>query len=203
MMSKGYIKLHRKILDNGIFENAELLKVFVWCILKANSEPAVVYGRSLKAGQFVTGRVTAAEELRLPPSTVYDRMQRLQKMKYIKIDSNTKNSKVTVLKYKTYQGYDTAVKRDLQAVASKFKSDVWQAWENRYDDYSEAMVSDFVSYWCEPNRSKTKLRYELQPTFCIELRLKTWYNNQANFKKQTKSNILDTWQEARKIINDE
>lgn len=202
-MSKGYIKLHRKILDNGIFENAELLKVFVWCILKANSEPAVVYGRSLKAGQFVTGRVTAAEELRLPPSTVYDRMQRLQKMKYIKIDSNTKNSKVTVLKYKTYQGYDTAIKRDLQAVASKFKSDVWQAWENRYDDYSETMVSDFVSYWCEPNRSKTKLRYELQPTFCIERRLKTWYNNQANFKKQTKSNILDTWQEARKIINDE
>ena len=203
MMSKGYIKLHRKILDNGIFENAELLKVFVWCILKANSEPAVVYGRSLKAGQFVTGRVTAAEELRLPPSTVYDRMQRLQKMKYIKIDSNTKNSKVTVLKYKTYQGYDTAIKRDLQAVASKFKSDVWQAWENRYDDYSVTMVSDFVSYWCEPNRSKTKLRYELQPTFCIERRLKTWYNNQANFKKQTKSNILDTWQEARKIINDE
>jgi len=202
-MSKGYIKLHRKILDNGIFENAELLKVFVWCILKANSEPAVVYGRSLKAGQFVTGRVTAAEELRLPPSTVYDRMQRLQKMKYIKIDSNTKNSKVTVLKYKTYQGYDTAVKRDLQAVASKFKSDVWSAWENRYDDFSETMVSDFVSYWCEPNRSKTKLRYELQPTFCIERRLKTWYNNQANFKKQTKSNILDTWQEARKIINDE
>ena len=202
-MSKGYIKLHRKILDNGIFENAELLKVFVWCILKANSEPAVVYGRSLKAGQFVTGRVTAAEELRLPPSTVYDRMQRLQKMKYIKIDSNTKNSKVTVLKYKTYQGFDTAVKRDLESVASKFKSEVWQAWENRYDDYSETMVSDFVSYWCEPNRSKTKLRYELQPTFCIERRLKTWYNNQANYKKQTKSNILDTWQQARKIINDE
>lgn len=202
-MSKGYIKLHRKILDNGIFENAELLKVFVWCILKANSEPAVVYGRSLKAGQFVTGRVTAAEELRLPPSTVYDRMQRLQKMKYIKIDSNTKNSKVTVIKYKTYQGYDTAVKRDLEAVASKFKTEVWSAWENRYDDYSETMVSDFVSYWCEPNRSKTKLRYELQPTFCIERRLKTWHNNQANFKKKHKSNILDTWQEARKIINDE
>lgn len=199
-MSKGYIKLHRKILDNGIFENAELLKVFVWCILKANSEPAVVYGRSLKAGQFVTGRVTAAEELRLPPSTVYDRMQRLQKMKYIKIDSNTKNSKVTVLKYKTYQGFDTAVKRDLESVAIKFKTEVWQA---KNIDYDEAMLAEFVSYWCEPNRSKTKLRYELQPTFCIERRLKTWYNNQANYKKQTKSNILDTWQQARKIINDE
>jgi hypothetical protein len=121
-------------------------------------------------------------------------------MKYIKIDSNTKNSKVTVLKYKTYQGFDTAVKRDLETVASKFKTKVWQA---KYIDYDEAMLAEFVSYWCEPNRSKTKLRYELQPTFCIERRLKTWHNNQANFKKQTKSNILDTWQEARKIINDE
>ena len=199
MTTKGYIKLHRKILDNGIFENAELLKVFVWCILKANSEPAVVYGRQVKAGQFVTGRVTAAEELRLAPSTVYDRLQRLKKMKYIKIDSNTKNSLVTVLKYKTYQGFDKTVKRNLDVVCDKFTTEVML----HNEEYQNNVLEGFILYWTEPNRSKTKLRYELQPTFDIARRLKTWQKNQAKFDKTNSNNILDTWQEARKIINNE
>lgn len=199
MTTKGYIKLHRKILDNGIFENAELLKVFVWCILKANSEPAVIYGRQVKAGQFVTGRVTAAEELRLAPSTVYDRLQRLKKMKYIKIDSNTKNSLVTVLKYKTYQGFDNTVKRNLDVVCDKFTTEVML----HHNEYKNNVLEGFILYWTEPNRSKTKLRYELQPTFDIARRLKTWQSNQAKFDKPNKNNILDTWQEARKIINNE
>ncbi len=96
-MDLGYIKLHRKILDNGVFEDAELLKVFIWCILKANTTPNVVYGRKVDIGQFITGRITAAEELRLKPSTVDKRIQVLQKQGYIKISSNTKNSLITVV----------------------------------------------------------------------------------------------------------
>ncbi len=195
----GYIKLHRKILDNGIFENAELLKVFVWCILKANSAPAVVYGRKVKVGQFVTGRVTAAEELRLRPSTVYDRMNKLKQLRYIKIDSNNKNSLITVINYKTYQGTEKAAKRDLKAVYSKFSTEVMQY----HEQYKESVLEAFILYWTEPNRSKTKLRYEMQPTFDIARRLKTWQNNQAKFDKPVKSNILDTWQEAKNIINNE
>lgn len=196
MSTSGYIKLHRKILDNGIFENAELLKVFVWCILKANAEPAVVYGRQVKKGQFVTGRVTAADELRLAPSTVYDRMRKLKKLGYINIDSNTKNSLITVKKYSTYQGYDKPKKRDLEALSNKFVLQVLE-FEN---DYDKELLANFVNYWTEPNRSNTKLRYELQPTFDIARRLNTWRKNQQNFNKPQKANILDTWQEARNII---
>ena len=198
MTTKGYIKLHRKILDNGIFENAELLKVFVWCILKANSEAAIVFGRQVKQGQFITGRVSAAEELRLAPSTVYDRLQRLKKLKYIKIDSNTKNTLITVIKYKTYQGYESK-KRDLSIVTNKFVNEVMLF----SSDYNDELLQNFIAYWTEPNRSKTKLKFELQETFSISRRLKRWYTNQSKYNTQTKSNIFETWQKARNIINDE
>ena len=61
----GYIKLHRKILDNGLFADAELLKVFIWCILKANTKSNILYGRKVDIGQFITGRVSASEELHI------------------------------------------------------------------------------------------------------------------------------------------
>ena len=185
MTTKGYIKLHRKILDNGIFENAELLKVFVWCILKANSEPAIVFGRQVKQGQFITGRVSAAEELRLAPSTVYDRLQRLKKLKYIKIDSNKKNTLITVIKYKTYQGFESK-KRDLLIVTNKFVNEVMLF----SSDYSDNLLQNFIAYWTEPNRSKTKLKFELQETFSISRRLKRWQTNQSKYNTQTKLTYL-------------
>ena len=194
-MSNGYIKLHRKILDNGVFADAELLKVFVWCILKANTEPNVVYGRKVDTGQFITGRVSAAEELRLKPSTVYKRMQVLKKQGYIEIDSNTKNSLVTVVKYKSYQLDKKPKKRNLDTATQRFSDEVYSF------DYPQELQAEFIDYWTEPNRSKTKLRYELEKTFDINRRLKTWAKRQKQYQKTEKKNILDTWQEARNIVN--
>lgn len=192
---KGYIKLHRKILDNGVFADAELLKVFVWCILKANATPNIVFGRKVDVGQFITGRVSAAEELRLKPSTVYKRMQVLKKQGYISIDSNTKNSLITVLKYKSYQLDEKPKKRCLDKATKRFSDEVYSY------DYPQELQAEFIDYWTEPNRSKTKLRYELEKTFDISRRLKTWANRQKQYAKTEKKNILDTWQEARNIVN--
>ena len=194
-MTNGYIKLHRKILDNGVFTDAELLKVFVWCILKANTTPNIVYGRKVDVGQFITGRVSAAEELHLKPSTVYKRMQVLKKQGYIDINSNTKNSLVTVVKFRSYQVEAKKPKRDLAKATKRFKDEVYSY------DYKVEILNAFVDYWTEPNRSKTKLRYELQKTFDVSRRLKTWAKNEKQFNKSEKKNILDTWQEARNIVN--
>jgi DNA-binding PadR family transcriptional regulator len=168
---QGYIKLHRKILDNGVFADAELLKVFVWCILKANTTPNVVYGRKVDVGEFITGRITASEELHLKPSTIYKRLQRLKAQGYIDISSTTKNSLITVVNYKSYQLDDKPrKKRNLDTVTNKFLMEV-SAFKELY---SVEMLEAFIDYWTEPNKSNTKLRYELQKTFDIARRLKTW-----------------------------
>ena len=190
---QGYIKLHRKILDNGVFADAELLKVFVWCILKANSVPNMVYGRKVDIGQFITGRVTASEELHLKPSTIYKRLHKLKAQGYIDISSTTKNSLITVVNYKSYQLDDRPkIKRNLDTVTNKFLLEV-SAFKELY---SVEMLEAFVDYWSEPNKSKTKLRYELQKTFDIARRLKTWSKNENKFGTK-KNNVMDTWQSVR------
>ena len=196
---QGYIKLHRKILDNGVFADAELLKVFVWCILKANTTPNVVYGRKVDVGEFITGRITASEELHLKPSTIYKRLQRLKAQGYIDISSTTKNSLITVVNYKSYQLDDKPrKKRNLDTVTNKFLMEV-SAFKELY---SVEMLEAFIDYWTEPNKSKTKLRYELQKTFDIARRLKTWSNNESKFGTK-KNNVMDTWQSVRnEMLND-
>jgi len=195
---QGYIKLHRKILDNGVFADAELLKVFVWCILKANTTPNVVYGRKVDVGEFITGRITASEELYLKPSTIYKRLQKLKSQGYIDISSNTKNSLITVVNYKSYQLNEKPKKRNLDTVSNKFLIEV-SAFKELY---SVEMLEAFIDYWTEPNKSKTKLRYELQKTFDIARRLKTWNKNESKFGTK-KNNVMDTWQSVRnEMLND-
>ncbi len=196
---QGYIKLHRKILDNGVFADAELLKVFVWCILKANTTPNVVYGRKVDVGEFITGRITASEELHLKPSTIYKRLQRLKAQGYIDISSTTKNSLITVVNYKSYQLDDKPrKKRNLDTVTNKFLMEV-SAFKELY---SVEMLEAFIDYWTEPNKSNTKLRYELQKTFDIARRLKTWSKNESKFATK-KNNVMDTWQSVRnEMLND-
>jgi DNA-binding PadR family transcriptional regulator len=196
---EGYIKLHRKILDNGVFADAELLKVFVWCILKANTSSNIIFGRKVSVGQFITGRITASEELYIKPSTIYKRLQKLKKQGYIDISSNTKNTLITVINYKSYQLHSKSkVKRNLETVSNKFLLEV-SAFKELY---SLEMLEAFVDYWTEPNKSKTKLRYELQKTFDVSRRLKTWSKNESKFGGK-KNNVIDTWQSVRnEMLND-
>ena len=58
----------------------------------------------------------------------------------------------------------------------KFKNKVFE-FQSQYD---LDMIKEFILYWTEPNKSKTKLKYELEPTWDMGRRLKRWANN--NFK---------------------
>ena len=66
------------------------------------------------------------------------------------------------------------------------------------------MANDFLNYWCETNKSKTKMRYELQKTWNTKLRLKTWLRNSKKFDKPKGTSKLDAqineWQEAKKLL---
>ena len=54
------------------------------------------------------------------------------------------------------------------------------------ETYGASMVGDFIAYWTEPNRSQTKMRYELERTWDVERRLSTWEKNEAQFGKPNK-----------------
>lgn len=103
----GWIKLHRKIISDPVFQNEKLLKVWLYCLLKASHKKhESMVGMqvvSLDPGEFVFGRKKAAIELNMKESTVWDRMKLLEKIGNIDIKSNNKFSVVNVVNWGKYQ----------------------------------------------------------------------------------------------------
>jgi acylphosphatase len=198
---KGWIKLHRKIIENGVFSNAELLKVFIWCLIRANSgtKDKNVYDVKLKTGQFITGRISASEELTMRPSTVHNRLNRLQRMQYIKLKSTTKYTIVEVIKFSKYQiDSNNAPKTPIFERLSNFIDEV-EVFANGYDKNA---LESFISYWTETNKSKTKMKFELQQTWNTKLRLINWMKRAKPVKENKVQQSIDTWQQARNMINE-
>ena len=112
---EGWIRLHRDILDSDVFASQKMLKIWVWCLCKANFKDRTVplkVGRGetlvkVKRGQFIFGRFKAEEDLFIDGSTIYKIMQRLEKMNNIKIQSNNQYSIVTINNYNDYQKIET------------------------------------------------------------------------------------------------
>ena len=96
----GYVGIGRCLLESVIFKNEKLLKVFVWCCLKAtHTEYIQQVGKQqvkLSPGQFVFGRESAARELGMAETTVYKKINELERNSYLVIKRNNKFSLVTV-----------------------------------------------------------------------------------------------------------
>lgn len=113
-MSRGWIKLHRKLLDSRVFANEGLLKVWIYCLCRANHEQNFVPIRTGKGttevevnkGEFIFGRKSASKELGMNPSTLYKRMQKLESIGNINTQSNTHYSIVSICNWEAYQEYE-------------------------------------------------------------------------------------------------
>ena len=90
------------------------------------------------------------------------------------------------------------INKNTLSKSEKFKAEVFSF------DYPQEMLDSFYDYWSEPNKSKTKERWQLQPTFEIGRRLKSWAKREKSFnKKQTMSKIdmhLQSQKQAEELL---
>jgi hypothetical protein len=88
--------------------------------------------------------------------------------------------------------------KDISIRQREFQEEVMKS------DYKTEMCYDFIDYWCEPNKSNTKMKFELQKTWSMNLRLKTWERNSKRFGKPKGMGKLHSqineWQEAKKLL---
>lgn len=103
----GWIKLHRCLKDSLVFDNSDLLKVWIWCLLKAthkkHKQMVGLQEVELQEGQFIFGRKKAAEELNMTESKVYRLVKKLESMGNIILESNNKWTSVTIANWELYQ----------------------------------------------------------------------------------------------------
>jgi hypothetical protein len=58
---------------------------------------------------------------------------------------------------------------------------------NQTGIYEKDMVKKFFDYWREPNKSKSKMKFEMEKTWDLKLRLSRWSNSPLNAVKEKKS----------------
>lgn len=110
-MDSGFILLSRGILESDVFASQKLLKIWVWCLCKANFKDKSVplkVGKGetiikVKRGSFIFGRKKAEEELFIDGSTIYKSIQKLKEFEMIEIESNNQFSIITICNYNAYQ----------------------------------------------------------------------------------------------------
>lgn len=111
IVDSGWVMLWRKLKQSRVFRNPELLKVWIWCLLKASHKNRWVSMKTgtgetevkLLPGQFVFGRNSAAKELDMPASTIRNRIAKLKNMSKIEIKPDNHYSVITIINWVGYQ----------------------------------------------------------------------------------------------------
>lgn len=120
---EGWIKLHRKTLDSSVFSNEKVLKVWLWCLMRANHKATRVpfNGKdvALRAGQFITGRKVAAVELNMSERNYRTALDYLKSTSRIVVKTTNKFSVIGVVNWAHYQeGVSKSGQQDLRKAAS-------------------------------------------------------------------------------------
>lgn len=107
-MEDGWIKLHRKILDNPIvMQDAEYFALWVYLLLNAtHTEYPVLFGGKkimLQPGQLITGRIALSNELKISQSKVVRILNKLKIEQQIEQQTSNKNSLITLKNWSEYQ----------------------------------------------------------------------------------------------------
>ncbi len=103
----GWLKLYRSILDSAVFQDAEILKVWIWllCNVAFEQHDTICCGKviHLKPGQIATGRKKIAQCTDLNENKVYRALNVLKSLGNIEIKATNRYSIITVVNWDKYQ----------------------------------------------------------------------------------------------------
>lgn len=102
-MSKGWICLHRVMTDWEWYDDINVCRLFIHCLLRANHKPQKWRGIDIPRGSFITGRKSLSKETKLTEQQIRTALNKLISTNELTIKTTNKNSVLTVVKYNDYQ----------------------------------------------------------------------------------------------------
>ena len=87
----------------------------------------------------------------------------------------------TIIEYKKRGTKEPENKRTMEERKQMFAESL----KNFSSQYERSMLLDFYYYWSEESAGNRKLRFEMQKTWNLEGRLRTWGNNESKFSKSS------------------
>lgn len=116
---QGYIKLHRKIVHNAIFNDLKLYRLWSLCLINAShrDREILIDGQvvPVKEGQWIVGRFSLYDAYNngLSPKdrvsgekTPYRWLEKLEKLGYLSLEKTNKYTVINVVNWGIYQGSD-------------------------------------------------------------------------------------------------
>ena len=100
---KGFVKLYRSLLDWEWYQDANTMRLFIHCLLKANYKPKKWQGIVVEAGSFVSSRSKMALELGMSEKEFRTAMKHLQDSGIVASKSTNRYTVYTVLNWNLYQ----------------------------------------------------------------------------------------------------
>lgn len=102
-MSKGFIFIHRELINWEWYTSPNHIRVFIHLLLRANHASATWKGISVDAGQIITGRKKLSAELELSENKIRKVLSDLQSTGEITIKSFNKYSIISITNWDGYQ----------------------------------------------------------------------------------------------------
>ena len=105
---EGWIKLHRKTLDNPIItKDSDYLAVWIYLLLNTTQKEYDVLFKgervTLKRGQLLTGRKSISEKLKIDENKVQRILKSLENEHQIEQQKSNKNRLITIVSWDKYQ----------------------------------------------------------------------------------------------------
>ena len=108
---KGFIKLHRQIMEWEWYQDANTKAVFIHLLLNACYDECRFMGQSVERGQYMTSLSRLARDLNLSVRQVRTALTRLEKTGEIDTQPTNKSTLVTISNYGSYQIDESSAKK--------------------------------------------------------------------------------------------
>lgn len=155
--TKGWIKLHRKTLENNAcVKDADHLAIWCWILLKASysSEEQWFGGEliNISEGQFLTTLREISDSLKINPSKVNRVLHFLESEKQIEKRSSNKKTLITVVNWDNYQLKEKQFEKKEKPKASEKTA------KQRHGEYGHVLltVKQFDKLVSDYGESKTQ-----------------------------------------------
>ena len=100
---KGYIKLHRSILNWEWYKDANTKNIFIHLLINACYDNCRFMGNSVSRGEYITSLARISNDLNIPVRQVRTSLNRLKKTGEIDTQTTNKYTKITMCNYDSYQ----------------------------------------------------------------------------------------------------
>jgi len=112
---QGWVKIHRQILEWEWYDEPNVFRLFMHCILKANHEDKNYRGTIVKRGTFLTSLEILSKETGLTVRSVRTSLKKLESTSEVTSVRTSKGTVIQIVKYNDYQLVTSEVTNERQA----------------------------------------------------------------------------------------